>query len=135
MQARSIAERIEQKRQLGESEKAVVDGLRHPEDILWLKKNLRAKIIGVTASSDIRFQRLITRARFSDPTAKVLFDNADAIDMGVGQPPEGDNITQCLELADTVIENVGSKESLHRKVEELLISFGIEGNPRYHERC
>src|SRR5947207_8448422 len=48
--ARRIGESIQLYRDQGESgQKILIDGLRHPDEVTWVKENLGAHVIGITA--------------------------------------------------------------------------------------
>ncbi len=79
----------------------------------------------------------MTRGRESDPKTWREFLDADLRDQGIGQPDYGDNVEACLQIAlesGSIIENVGSQKELEGKLREILVSYGIEGNPRTQER-
>lgn len=132
--ARRIAAVIEQERLQGKAEKALIDGLRHPQEVGWLKEYYGTHVIGITASTEIRFQRLMERARPSDPITRESFDLVEQRDRGIGQPEHGQQGDACLRLADFVIENTETPEILEKKLQEVLINLGIEGNPFGKER-
>ena len=115
---------------------AVIDSLRHPQDTIWLRDHLNALIIGVDAPVMARFNRILARGRESDPKTWEEFLAADLRDRGIGQPEYGDNVEACLKIAresGRIIENVGSQRDLESKLQEILNSYGIEGNPKSKE--
>ena len=132
--ARRIAASIEQARSQGSAEKAIIDGLRHPHEVQWVKDNFRTRVIGVTAPPEIRFQRLLTRARGSDTLTREGFELSDRRDRGIGQPEYGQQGDACLPLADFLIENTGTPGQLEQNLGEVLVSLGIEGPMRTRER-
>lgn len=127
--AKRMADSVEQERLQGRAEKAIIDGLRHPDEVTWLKEHNRAYVIGVTASPETRFQRLLERSRPSDPITREGFYIADNRDRGIDQPEYGQQGDACLSVADILIENTETNESLEGKLREALVNLGIEGNP------
>lgn len=85
--------------------KILIDGLRHPDELVWMKENLGAQIIGVTASPDVRYQRSLRRNRSVDPKSPEDFDAIDQEDRGVTVYEHGNQTDACLRLADVIIEN------------------------------
>lgn len=131
--AQRIAAEIQGERQQGRANKSIIDGLRHPDEVEWLKRSFNTKVLGVTAPPELRYQRLRGRARPSDPDTRDGFDIAEQRDRGVGQPEFGNHVDACLSLADLVIENTGTPELLEAELNRALISLGIEGNPNHPE--
>lgn len=132
--ARRMASVIETERLQGKAEKALIDGLRHPQEVEWLKEYYGTHVIGITAPTEIRFQRLLERGRHSDPVTREGFDLAEQRDRGIGQPEHGQQGDACLRVADFVIENTEIPELLEKKLQEVLINLGIEGSPPGKER-
>jgi dephospho-CoA kinase len=123
--AQRIATSVGSLRSQGKATKAVIDGLRHPDEVQWLKKQLQAYVIGITIPSELRFQRLRVRGRSSDPKTSEDFAIAEQRDRGVGQPYYGNSVDECLPLANVIIANTGSREDLKRKLQETLIALEI----------
>jgi len=92
----------------------VVDGIRNPAEITELKKHPDFVLIANTAPEQAIIDRIFFRKR-SDDTL-----DADAIrkklrrEMGEGEPPDGQQVGKCIEMADYVFENIMPLE----KVEE-----------------
>lgn len=131
--AQRIGILIDEVREQGQTEKIVVDGLRNPGEINWLKEYFGMHVVGVVADPNIRFERMLKRAGASDPVTREDFDKVESRDRGVGQAEYGNQTDACLALADTIIENNGTLEELDVSLREALISLGIEGAPRFKE--
>jgi dephospho-CoA kinase len=131
--AQRIASEIQRERQQGRANKAIIDGLRHPDEVEWLKTHFNTKVLGVTAPPELRFQRLLDRARPSDPGTREGFDVVEQRDRGVGQPDFGNHVDASLRLADIVIENTETPDILEGKLNLALVSLGIEGYPDFPE--
>lgn len=117
-----------------QSDRIVIDGIRNPAEINCLQQRLGARIVGVTASPERRFEFLLSRNRASDPKTKEEFDRLEQRDRGIGQDSHGQQVEACLRIADIVIENSGTLEGLKEKVQEALSSLGIEGGQPSKER-
>lgn len=112
-------------------EDVVIDSIRNPGEIEYLREIFGATIIGVTAGADTRFQRSIERNYSSDPKTREDFDKAEQRDRGIDQAPYGQAVDACLELADVIIENNGTFEEFKKTVEGALRRIGIEeGYPK-----
>ena len=112
----------------------VIDSIRHPDEITFLKDFFDAKIIGVTASPETLFNRMKERNRDGDPKTFDEFLMMLARESG----KEGStamHVDKCLELADKVITNEGSKEDLIINANLALLEVGVRvmrGGIEYH---
>ncbi|MGI8419081.1 MAG: AAA family ATPase [Candidatus Levyibacteriota bacterium] len=105
--AKRIAEDIKEHRSKISTDKILIDGLRHPTEVLWLKEHLGARVIGITASQEVRYQRTIKRNRVVDPKSSKEFEEVDIEDRGVNAGGYENQSDACLLIADVVIENNG----------------------------
>lgn len=129
--ARKTAEIAEKER----SELVVLDGVRNPAEVEFLKKEYEAKIIGVTAPVELRSKWYRLREREGDK--KEDFERLEKIDRGEGQPEHGQRVEDTLEMADVVIINNWddpSKEKLKEALREVIISLGIEATKNEKEK-
>lgn len=114
----------------------VIDAIFNPAEIVWLRERLGMIAIGVDADEEVRFQRVLRRARESDPTTDP--DELRRVlrrDIGIDQPKNGQQTGACLELADTIVENnTDNPKDLEAKLEGVLIALGIEGTQSLPER-
>jgi len=107
----------------------LVDSIRNPAEIEYLRREFNAKIIGITASVETRFKRSLQRNRQSDPKTFEEFRKAARRDQGLYQDKHGQQVNECLTLSDVVIENEGTAEELIEKVNKILRRFA---NPWFH---
>jgi|YelNatPaOPRAMG01_1025707.scaffolds.fasta_scaffold11743_4 dephospho-CoA kinase len=100
----------------------IIDGIRNPGEVEYLKKKYGKdfKLLAVDANEKIRFERLLSRGEKKDPKTWEEFLEMDKRDKGFGEPPWGQQVSKCLEMADFTILNEGSLEELERKVEEII---------------
>lgn len=100
----------------------VVDAIRNPAEVSYLKQNFGAKIIGVVADQKARYVFFVERGTFlGEIDTFEKFKELDDREM----QQEGKHKQQtkaCLELADIVIENNGTVEVLKKKVDEFVRS-------------
>ncbi len=99
----------------------VVDGIRNPGEAEWLRKIYKKDfiLVGVDAPQQLRFQRVQSRNRPLDPKTWEEFVALDERDQGKNEPPYGQNVRKCIEMADVVVENDGDESKLSAKMEEL----------------
>lgn len=100
-------------------EKIVIESIRAVPEVEYLK-NKGAVIIGVTAPRELRFRRAAARNREGEALTWEEFVEIDSKDFLSGKSDKGTDIQGCLELADYLIENTGTREELEREVEKIL---------------
>lgn len=115
-----VGETIDEMRESGRGDKVVVDGIRNPGEIQWLKENYKIFMLGIIASPETRFERIQDRARAADPTTFESFLKLERSEGGVAQIENKSQVEACLDLADTKIENNGSVEEFKQKLQEVL---------------
>lgn len=98
----------------------VIDGIRNPAEIVFLKENLNIFLVGVTAPREIRLKFYLERNRDSDPKKAEDFYKVDERDSGRNQESYGQQVGICLKKSDFIIENTGTLKDLKIKIEKLL---------------
>ena len=100
----------------------VIESVRNPGEVEELRKlGDNFVLLLVDASAEIRFRRLLKRARDEDePKTFEEFRKWEERDLGVGQPKYGQQQSAVFEMADKFIMNNGSFEDLKKEVETLL---------------
>ena len=94
----------------------IINGIRNPAEVQELKNWPSFYLIAVDAPQQLRFQRMMTRNRPSDPKVFFLFMKADNKDQGIGEEESGQQVAACIKLADVSIFNDFSLERLIDKV-------------------
>ena len=94
----------------------VINGIRNPAEVAELKNWPSFYLISVDAPQQMRFQRMMTRNRPSDPKLFYMFMKADNKDQGIGEEESGQQVASCMKLADVSIFNDFSLERLIDKV-------------------
>ena len=87
------------------NEKVVIDGIRNLGEIEELKRQENFILIGVDAPQEKRFERLVKRARESDPKTWEDFLVMDKRDSGLGEESSGQQVRKCIEQADYFFYN------------------------------
>ena len=96
----------------------VLDGVRYPAEVPPLRA-LGAHVVYITAPVELRYERYLSRQEKADD-GKLGFEDFKRLDS------ESSNEVHIAELgasADFVIENTGSPEDLHRKLDELIAQY------------
>jgi dephospho-CoA kinase len=98
--------------------RAVVDSIRHPDEVRVLRDRPDFRLLGVDAPVEVRFQRARARGRPGDPEELGAFRAMEAREQG--REPAGQDLAATFALADHRLRNEGTLEQLHRKVDALL---------------
>lgn len=108
-----------------DKELIVIDGIRNLGEIDYLKKVFGNKfvLIAVDAPQEIRWQRIQSRGRTTDPKTWEDFVALDERDRGLKEPLYGQQIDRCVERADFKIINDGNVEKLQEKVNEIMTTL------------
>ncbi|HCQ31422.1 TPA: hypothetical protein DIU27_03520 [Candidatus Collierbacteria bacterium] len=117
----------------------VIDSIRNPSEIEFLRHVLGITVIGIDASPELRMEWYLDRAwrRGEDGTSDADFVRANNRDLGLGENNFGQQVVRCLEMADVVIQNEDTKKHLLEAVDYYLISelgFSPEGTRRSKEK-
>ncbi len=100
--------------------RAVIEGIRNPGEIEFLKKLPEFFLIGVKAKREERFNRLLKRSKHWDPKDWNSFVIVDRRDLGVGQKRSGQQVGKCLAYCDYVLTNNKDIKDFQRKVKLLI---------------
>lgn len=112
-----LAERI--LRQLGEAQNYVVDSFRNPSEVEVFRSRPDFILWAVTASPEIRFQRIKERAREKDPITLAQFVAVEKREAH-NTDRSKQSLESCEKLADEKLTNNGSLESLHKRLANVL---------------
>lgn len=112
----ALAERI--RRRLDPLVHHVVDSIRHPAEVRALRALPDFLLLAIEAPQEIRFQRVVARARTGDPTTLEQFRALEAREEGApaGDDPTAQQLLATLALADHRLVNEGSIEDLQQQV-------------------
>lgn len=105
-----------------EKELTIIDGIRNPAEAEFLRKKFGKNfiLIGIDAPREIRFERIVKRAKYSDEKTFEEFINLDERDLGKNEPEYGQQVKKCLEKADLILINDGTIEDFEKKLNEIL---------------
>jgi dephospho-CoA kinase len=97
--------------------RSVIDSIRHPQEVEYLRKQKDFILLAVDAPADLRYERSIKRGREESASTLEEFIKKEAEEMT--DRAQGQQLHTCLKMADFLVINDGSLEDLHRKLEEL----------------
>jgi dephospho-CoA kinase len=102
------------------AELCIIDSLRNAGEVDFMREKCPSFIlIGVDAPQKIRFERMLSRGKPSDPKTWEEFLKMDKRDNFDEENPMGQQTGKCLEAADFVITNDSDLDSALKQVEEI----------------
>jgi dCMP deaminase len=102
-----------------EYKKAIIDGIRNPAEVKELEKVKNFFLVSVDAPREVRFNRMVSRNRESDPVTMNDFTKIDNKDKGIGEKSSGQGVGKCMSRAKFVLINDGAFEEVEEKIERL----------------
>jgi dephospho-CoA kinase len=103
--------------------RVAIESIRNPAEVIYLKANLKAIIIAITAPIELRTQWLLDRHRREDPVNIASIKQSLQRDLGVGESSTGQQVIATQHLADYTIINDGSLLKLTKTLNSLLQSI------------
>ena len=97
------------------SEKIVIEGIRNPIEVEYLRTLANFTLLGVKAKRELRFQRVLHRNKSWDPKTWEDFLRVDQRDRGEKGVCSGQQVSKCLAMANFTITNNGTKEELYHR--------------------
>jgi len=98
--------------------KVIIDSIRNTSEVAALRKLKDFVLIAVDAPIEIRFERAKSRGRQENAPTIEKFRELEEKEKSRDKTAQ--NIDQCIELADYLINNDKGIEELHRKLEQLI---------------
>ena len=121
---REAAEREAEREGEGEREGGVslwaIDSIRHPAEVAALQSaSLYFTLIGVSAPTEVRFERLVERGRAGDSLNFADFSANEAAELK-NASETGQQLGEVLRGANFLVENGGSLAEFEREVERVM---------------
>ena len=88
-----------------ESTNWIIDGIRNPAEVEELRKRPDFILIANTAPEDLIISRILSRKRADDTLNEEAIRQKLRREMGEDEPPEGQQVAKCIEMADYTFEN------------------------------
>jgi len=98
--------------------KAIIDSIRNPKEVEFLRKQKNFILLAVDAPVELRFERVKSRGR--DESASNLEEFIRKEEEEMTDYKNGQQLHNCINLADFTLINDGFLEDLHKKLESLL---------------
>ncbi len=98
--------------------RAVIDSIRNAREVDALRRQPGFVLVAIDAPAEVRFARVKARGR--DESAATLEEFLAKEDEERRGGEAAQQLEACLALADIRVENAGSLEDLHRRLEEAL---------------
>lgn len=119
-----------------EVELIVIEGIRNPMEIDYLKATLGVTVVGVDADRELRLGWYLERARTrgEDGVTVEDFFRADERDQGKGEYLSGQQGRMCMEMADQVVVNDGTDRFLRESMDFLRRELGFDPEGRKKEK-
>ena len=108
--ARRVMSRIEGK--------AVIDSIRNSQEVAFLRGHEAFILLAVDAPVEMRFERVLKRGRVESALTIGEFKAKEREEMQ--SDSRGQQLQECLRLADRNVMNDGTVEEFHRKLEAIL---------------
>lgn len=108
--ARKIMERVRAK--------SVIDSIRNPQEVKYLKRQKNFILLAVDAPPFVRYKRVRNRGREESVSSFQEFLQKEKEEMG--SQKKAQQLQECIKMADALVINDGSFEDLHRQLEKFL---------------
>ena len=116
---------LEQAKEVGDKN-VVIDSIRAIAEAHTLKAN-NGILIAIDADQQLRYERIRARQSTSDKVSFEEFMSHENLEMN-DPNPHGMQKAEVMKMADYTIENNGTLEELHQKVEEFLDKYNTVQN-------
>ena len=100
----------------------VIDGVRNPQESAAIKNDLNGKIVHISAYKNRRLERYLERAeiRGEGSATATKFQKSEARDLGAGEDENGQQVAECLALADFKLINNSTVEQFYDNCQTML---------------
>ncbi len=102
----------------------VIESIRTPGEAVALSSKGGFCLIAVDADAEIRYQRIIKRASETDHISFETFLDNERREF-TSDDINKQNLKKCIEMADFIISNNEDIESLHSRIEEILMKISV----------
>jgi len=97
--------------------KAVIDSIRNPKEVEYLRRQKNFILIAVDAPVKLRYERAMKRGR--NESAATLQEFIQKEEEEMKESEEGQQLHTCLQMADRTIRNDGTLLDLYHKLEDI----------------
>ncbi|MGA2823642.1 MAG: AAA family ATPase [Bacteroidales bacterium] len=97
----------------------VIESIRTPGEIISLRAKGHFYLLAADADPELRYQRILLRQSETDQVSRKTFMENEEREMNTTDPNK-QNLRKCIEIADFIILNNGTKKDLIRQLEKIL---------------
>jgi dephospho-CoA kinase len=97
----------------------VIESIRTPGEIISLRAKGRFYLIAADADPVLRYRRILLRQSETDLVSWETFTNNEMREMSTTDPNK-QNLRKCIEMADFILLNNGTKKDLIQQVDHVL---------------
>lgn len=98
---------------------SVIESIRTTGEIDSLRQNTDFYLLAIDADSQIRYQRIVLRKSATDSVSYDKFLNDEQKEMQSSDPGK-QNLAGCIQKADFILNNKGTREELHKQVNNIM---------------
>jgi len=102
------------------AKRVVIEGIRNPGEVAYLRTIPHFYLIAVDATQELRYRRVIERGKPWDPKDWATFVKVDGRDSGDGINVSGQQVRKCMSLADVAIKNNDDMGNVYKEVERII---------------
>ena len=106
-------------RAMGSGKNCVIESIRTPGEIISLRTKGHFYLLAADADPESRYQRILLRQSETDQVSRKTFLENEEREMNTTDPNK-QNLRKCIEMADFIILNNGTKKDLVRQLEKVL---------------
>ena len=100
----------------------IITGLRQLGQLQYLRKNTKSIFVAIETDAKIRYERMKQRGKFGEKeTTFEEFCRVEEMEESTVQ-----RVSDCMKLADFVLENNGTLQEFDKKLDELIFSIRFE---------
>ena len=105
----------------------VIDSIRNPVEVEVFRTHPKFSLLAVTASAEIRFERICSRGREADPQTLKEFNALEEAEASNSRD-EGQKLLETEALADYTIENNEGIDALQKSAGTLVQELSLQNN-------
>jgi dephospho-CoA kinase len=106
-------------RAMGSGKNCVIESIRTPGEIISLRAKGHFYLLAADADPEFRYHRILLRQSETDQVSRKTFLENEEREMNTTDPNK-QNLRKCIEMADFIILNNGTKKDLIRQLEKVL---------------
>ncbi|KKP69303.1 hypothetical protein A2X44_04095 [candidate division CPR3 bacterium GWF2_35_18] len=101
----------------------IIEGIRNPGEVKFLKKQKHFYLISVNADSKVRFSRLTFRNKPWDPKDWKAFMKVSRRDLGKNEGRSGQQVSRCMNMANFKITNNRDLADVYRQMDRVIFQI------------